>query len=203
MPPQLEPENLPEDADSLRALVKLHQESVTQHQMSAETVSDEIKQAEVELQTALSSVLAICVCLTSQERRLDPNDQHGTEPSAIMSTLSKLQELCLFLQRHTKSVADAKKVDGTIANKAFDLSTSAEDISKAAARKAHKRQAQLHDMKELEEAVAWWEKHDNSWRTLHATAVKARDDLCKDARFVEAISPALRTVERNRVCELV
>ncbi|KAJ9165827.1 hypothetical protein NKR19_g96 [Coniochaeta hoffmannii] len=179
----------PEKEDELKARLQHSKDSVTQFQMSVEALKDEAKHAQSLLETKLSKVSRV-------KARTYPSKGHDSDlkylandvtPVPVKIKLEELRTRCSMLLLQAKSLVDAKKIDGIIAEVEFDIFTPPHGITEWAHWTSHRIQTRQDHFSDLEEAVAWWEKQRETWKGIQATVSETRDALRRDLKSMEEI----------------
>jgi len=191
----------PEKEDELKARLQHSKDSVTQFQMSVEALKDEAKHAQSLLETKLSKVSRV-------KARTYPSKGHDSDlkylandvtPVPVKIKLEELRTRCSMLLLQAKSLVDAKKIDGIIAEVEFDIFTPPHGITEWAHWTSHRIQTRQDHFSDLEEAVAWWEKQRETWKGIQATVSETRDALRRDLKSMEEIQKIFASSSTKQV----
>ena len=192
----------PETEADFKARLQYSRESVTQFQISVDALKYEAKHAQGLLEAKLSKLSKFRV---SMYRSLghawevkDPADD--TAPLSLKLKMEELTTHCSVLLLRAKSIVDAKKIDGIIAEVEFDIFTPPNGITDWVDWLSHRDQLQAAIFYDLIQAVNWWEQQRQTWEGIHKTVSKTRDDLYRDIKCLEGIQEVFAENDEKKVC---
>lgn len=179
----------PHKESELKVCLEYSKKRVTELQIFATGANYHIKDAAGLLDVQLSSLAG----RSSQVRTEILEEIHSPEnatKASIEFTLNQLSQYSAMLEEHAKSLVDIKKLDAMIAEVEFEIFSPPHRISGWTDWTSHQRQTQTKNLKDLAEAVDWWEDMCHYWLRIRTTAVQIQDALERDIDCLQAINMA-------------
>lgn len=190
------PSKLPNEAD-LKDRLQYSKKRVVELQKAVAAINHAIGRAAGLLRAELALIaersLAMKVCVLDQVRALN-------NPSTIRLVVTRMHRIrvyCILLQWSAGSILDAGKLPGMIAAIEFEIFTPPHGISNWEHWTSHRQQTKTEDLKDLEEAVEWWESTCHRWATIWSASRVMQASLEKDFNHVHAINMAFDAVHHG------